>query len=128
MRRGLALAGAMGIAICLSSAGLRAEQPGLQNAPCAAVAKDLHGQIETIKLLKDKASDGLPQFSRAGKGAKSEDPQTVLVRARQQAEALNQMLPGLGCERIDIDYEMTQPLNRALLPPHSAKTKKHRPR
>ena len=91
---------------------------------CAAVTNDLRGQIETIKKLNASSAGAL----RSGKkrGASPESPQSIAARERGQVDVLNQMLPGMGCPRLDIDYELTQPLNQALLPPPPKKIKKHK--
>ncbi len=133
MRCGLVLPVVLtAVACCLSSTPLFAEQSASESPACLAIVKDLKGQIETIKVLKAHPDTGFRTFeipidskSKAKKRTQAEDPRKILSRDREQAEALNAMLPGLGCSRLDIDYELKQPINEALIPPAPKGTKKH---
>jgi hypothetical protein len=119
MRRSLVRSAAL--VVCLSSAALRAEE----NDACKVVTRDLRGQIEAMKLLKAKEQP--LRFDDPSKKSRGpESPQTILARDREQANALNAMLPGMGCPSLDIDHELAQPLNAALLPPARAAAHKHR--
>lgn len=125
MRRTLALCMALVAAVCgLPPSKTRAGEPAPTTDTCAAVTRDLRGQIETIKKLN--ASPAGTLRSEKKKGAPLESPQNIAARERGQVDVLNQMLPGMGCPRLDIDYELTQPLNQALLPPAPKKIKKHK--
>ncbi len=117
MRRSFVRSGALAAAVCGLSSGLtHAETPLHESEACALVVRDLKGQIERMKLLK--AQRPPPSFdSPAKKHRAPESPQAILARDREQANALNDMLPGMGCARLDIDRELAQPLNAALLPP-----------
>jgi len=125
MRLSLVPGGALGAVVCgLSSIALGAGPPPLERDTCALVTRDLRGQIEAMKVLKTKApSLSFDEPSKIRKGG--ERPETLLARARAQADALNAMLPGVGCASLDIDREMAQPLNAALLPPAPAGGRKH---
>jgi hypothetical protein len=124
MRRELALTMALVAAACsLSPPKTRADSSTPVDT-CAAVTNDLRGQSETIKQLN--ASPGGALRSEKKKGVPPESPQSIAARERGQVDVLNQMLPGMGCPRLDIDYELTQPLNEALLPPAPKKIKKHK--
>ena len=110
------------VACCLSSTRPHAEPA--DGGACAAITRDLKGQIETIKELN--AHTGNVFNANSKKHGKPEDPQKAASRAREQAETLNAMLPGMGCERLDIDHELTLPENQALLPATQKSSKKHR--
>lgn len=128
MRRELALCMALVAVACgLPPSKTRAGEPVPVDArvdTCAAVTNDLRGQIETIKKLNASPPGALRGEKK--KGAPLESPQSIAARERGQVDVLNQMLPGMGCPRLDIDYELTQPLNQALLPPAPKKIKKHK--
>lgn len=124
MRCGLVLTAALAaVACCLSSTRPRADTSPPADT-CSAVTRDLKSQIETIKQQKAHPDNGFATFSK--KHGKPEDPQKTLSRAREQAEALNALLPGMGCPRLDIDSELAQPANQALLPAPPKSSKKHR--
>lgn len=119
------LAASAAVACSLSSTPLSAAPPA-EGGACAAITKDLQGQIETLKALKAHPDNGFKQFSSTKKHPeKPEDPQKGLSRERERVETLNTMLPGMGCPRLDIDYELAQPLNQALLPESPKSSKKH---
>jgi hypothetical protein len=106
----------LGAVVCgLSSVALGAGPPLEERETCALVTRDLRGQIEVMKVLKAKEpSLAFNEPSRMRKGP--DRPETLLARERAEADALNAMLPGMGCRRLDIDRELAQPLNAALLP------------
>jgi hypothetical protein len=123
MCRKLALSMALvAVAYGLPPSKTRAGEPAPVDT-CAAVTNDLRGQIETIKKLNASPAGALRSEK---KGVPPESPQSIAARERGQVDVLNQMLPGMGCPRLDIDYELTQPLNQALLPPAPKKIKKHK--
>lgn len=125
VRLSLVRRGALGAVVCgLSSVALGAGPPSQERDTCALATRDLRGQIEAMKVLKAKApSLAFDEPSRMRKGP--ERPETLLARARAQADALNAMLPGMGCASLDIDRELAQPLNAALLPSVPAGGRKH---
>ncbi len=125
MRCGRVLLAASAAVACSLSSTPRAAPPS-EGGACAAITRDLLGQIETLKELKAHPDNGFKEFSSTKKHPeKPEDPQKELSRERERIETLNIMLPGMGCPRLDIDHELAQPLNQALLPPASKDSKKH---
>jgi hypothetical protein len=116
--------------VTLAASGLSLPQPVLAqadaaNGVCDAVVSDLRSQIEAIKEAKARSRVAAPRF--AGKhGETSASAEEAMRRAREQADALNAMLPGMGCPRLDIDTELTLPMNHALLHAPSTTSKKHR--
>ena len=128
MRQGFVRSGALAAAVCGLSSGLtHAETPLQESDACALVVRDLRGQIEGMKLLK--AQRPSPSFDGPAKKHRApESTHAILARDREQANALNAMLPGMGCARLDIDQELAQPLNAALLPPASKAARKSRKR
>jgi hypothetical protein len=125
MRRGLRRSGALVAAACgLSSVALHADLPPGESGPCALVTRDLRGQIEAMKQLK---AQGRSLESPSKKHWQPESPEALLARDRQHVEALNAMLPGMGCASLDIDRELAKPLNSDLLPPsHKPQNKHHK--
>ncbi len=78
-----------------------------------------------MKVEKGKEPPlGFDPPSKRRKGP--ERPETLLTRWRAQAESLNAMLPGMGCARLDIDRELAEPPNAALLPPAPHPKQSHR--
>jgi hypothetical protein len=92
---------------------------------CSAVTRDLRGQIEEIKSLNAAPPTLAP--ANPSKKHQPEAPTQTAARDRVQADMLNDMLPGMGCPRLDIDQELKQPANPSLLPAKaSAKHKKQK--
>lgn len=93
---------------------------------CSAVTRDLRGQIEEIKSLNAAPPTLAP--ANPSKKHQPEAPPQIAARDRVQADMLNDMLPGMGCPRLDIDQELKQPANPSLLPakvPPKHKKQKH---
>lgn len=129
MRRGLVLTAAVAAVACglssdLVDAAAQSQPQSPDSGACAVVVADLRGQIEAIKELKADSAGKLQGFP--GKRRLPEAPDHIAAREREQANALNAMLPGMGCPRVDIDAELAQPLDRALHDPAPKASKKHR--
>ena len=119
MHRRFALVVALAAIECgLSPSMLKGAPTSPETDACAVATRDLRGQIETIKA--SAVTSGKRTL------ADRESPQIIAARDREQADALNQMLPGMGCQRLDIDYELSQPLNAAWLPAPSNNSKRHK--
>lgn len=144
MRRSLVLAGVLAsAAVGLCAPGVRAgtNANANENEPCASLVRTLETQIETIKQLqlpdsgmqdfskkRTKETDRQHRLDRATEFAaptNAADARLALTRERQQADTLNGMLPGFGCNALDIDAELQKPQNPSLLP-KSGGTKKHK--
>lgn len=112
----------VGLAVCLSSAlGMAAQ--AAESDTCAAVTRDLRGQIEVIKQLKTQSASPLTTSHKHP----AEPPQKIAARDRVEAEELNRMLPAMGCASLDIEQELVKPVDQALLPPAAPKKhKKHK--
>ena len=116
----LSIAGLTGLA---RSSVTRADE----SDTCSAVTRDLRGQIEEIKRL-NAALPILVAPASPSKKHQPEAPAQVAARDRVQADTLNDMLPAMGCARLDIDQELKEPLDTSLLPakaPPKHKKQKH---
>lgn len=92
---------------------------------CSAVTRDLRTQIEEIKTL-NAAPPTLTPPANPSKKHQPEAPTQIAARDRTQADMLNDMLPGMGCQRLDIDQELKRPADPSLLPAKvPQKHKKH---
>lgn len=109
----------VGVAVCLFSSALGTARAS-ESETCAAVNRDLRGQIEVIKQLKRQPASTLKNSSKNPE----EPPQKIAARNREQAEELNRMLPAMGCASLDIERELAKPVDRAFLP--KAAPKKHK--
>lgn len=113
----------VGIAIGISSSSLSTAVEAAETDTCTAVTRDLRSQIEVIKQLKAQPANSLAAPSKHPQ----ETPQQIATRDREEADVLNRMLPGMGCAPLDIDRELKQPTNQALLPKSApARHKKHK--
>lgn len=106
-------------ALCASS--LRETANANQIETCAVVTKDLRSQIEEIKRLNRAPASTVTRVEKHPK----ESPRAIAARNRVEADALNDMLPGMGCKRLDIDQELKAPPDPSLLPPASSARATH---
>jgi hypothetical protein len=123
MRRSLVLAGALAsaaVGLCAPDAGAGATAN--ENEPCASLVRTLESQIETIKQLQRPVTGLQPFSKRKIKDSSREhrldradefaaptsaaDSRLAVARERQSADTLNGMLPGFGCQSLDIDAEL----------------------
>ena len=72
---------------------------------CSAVTRDLRSQVEEIKRL-NAAPPALVVPTNPAKKHQPEAPTQIAARDRVQADTLNDMLPAMGCARVDIDQEL----------------------
>lgn len=131
--RRLGLAAAVAVGLALPARADTAAAP--DNGPCASMAKELVSQIEEMKKTRAAGNQlRAPVDPKVGDvhvfdqlAARGNGTREALARERRQADTLNDMLPALGCPKVDIDAELKKPLNPALLPKtDSGSRKKHK--
>jgi len=130
-RLGIATIAAIGFA-----AAARADTPAVtDDGPCAAMTREVNAQIEEMKRSRAAANQlKAPVDPKAGDvhifdelAAQSRGNRDLLSRERRQVDTLNDMLPALGCTKVDIDRELKKPLDPSI-PPRKENTsgKKHK--
>lgn len=127
MSRSLVITAALSVAFGLCTSAAEAGAPSSNaSEPCASLVRTLETEIKSLRQLLGNRNSGLDDFAKSKKSKnndrlthgreideyaftstdKSSESRRAAARQREQVDALNGMMPGFGCNALDIDAEL----------------------